>query len=247
MSNLFKSHISQTEQVWLVLHFIELVTTVMAVYYHLYGILENHTEPLTHDMFCCGISMTFLIYCFLDIVRILTGGYASFLFMMLVELFAAASFYIISIISMYYLEKDFHLQYLDKMQEDLHPFFSHNKYQSCASLASATFHLLHGCLLADAFMTLGEKASKTRNVGRFGDFRAKSLRMSTVSQAQNPLNIAVCHEKFAVLTWIQKKWEKLFTRRTKSVIVLSKRYRPSYQKSTASTTSGSVRFTMGYV
>lgn len=252
MTKLIKRKYSNMDQVWLALHFLELVTTLSALYYHIFGIINDTNEPLKHTMICCGISSTFLIYQVIDIARILTGGHYNFMFMMISEMLAASLFYITSIISMHHAEIDVHLEYMDNTQEDRHPFFLYSKAQSVSSLASSVFHLLHGCLMADAFLSYRDRPSKRlRDAESMGSstlsYKTKiKRRMAITLPAQRPINLAVCHQRFELIEWIQQKVEKLLKSRAKSVVVLPSKFRKSGEKKSTGS-GGSVRFTMGYM
>ncbi|KAL5286055.1 hypothetical protein ACFFRR_007628 [Megaselia abdita] len=234
------------DQVWLVLHFLELGITTLSFKYHVAGVYKDGNEPMRHTVVCCGISSTFLIYQIIDIIRILTGGYFSFLFLMIAELLATLSFYITAITSMYHAEQDVHLQYMDNKQEARHPFFNYSKAQSVTAIGATILHLLHCCLLVDVF--LSNRQEKWRNFANKRSIGAivTNRRLSSVMLAQQPINLAVCHQRFEFLVWAQKKLQNLFKKRGKSVVVLPSKFRKSdIKKSTGS--AGSVRFTMGYM
>lgn len=254
--SLFKTRFTGMEQVWLLLHFFELTMTIMSFVFHVKGAFDQPEEPFQHTVFCCGVFFVFLIYEFIDVTRILTGGYASYLFMFLVEMIATCSFYVSAIISMHFAELDIHLQYIDAVQEDNHPFFKYSKAQSATSICASSIHLLHCCLLADVYVSYNLLTS--RPVEEFSRRKAfvsekKRSRLTIDEYNINPslvladraIILALCHQRFEPLIVLQETLKtccKGIDRRSLGFSLIDN------QSSTRSFQSGgsSVRFTQSF-
>lgn len=245
---LFLTKCSDEDQVWMVLHVLEMLTTALAFSYHIKGVFRNPKEPFEHIVYCCGVFCAFLIYEIIDMFRIMTGGFRKFLYLLVIETFATLAFFTSAMISMHFAEIDVHLQYMDMKQEDRHPFFYYSRAQGIMSIATSTLHLLHVCLLADTYFSYDFKRTKKKKI-RQSFYPRLSLRRKTLTSiATQPIVLAVFHEEISCLVWIKKKLTNLFKKkdRDKSMLLVPKNWKKTGQAK-MSTGSGSVRFTWGYM
>lgn len=268
---ILKTRFTGMDQVWLLFHSLELTATIMSFAFHVIGTVAN--EPFPHTMVCCGIYFVFLIYEFIDVTRILTGGFASYLFLFIIELLATCSFFIAAMVCMHFVENDIHLQYIDAKQEDNHPFFKYSKSQSVTSICACSFHLLHSCLLIDVyasydFMTnsdfeedgLGrllkrhsrrkaivpsKKTMKAR-LSSPAESRPSNRINESIEFAQRAIVLALCHQRFEPFDALQEKLKTCCKWRERQLFKLSLMENKANDMKSFQQSGASVRFTGFY-
>lgn len=258
----FKTKFTGVDQVWLLLHSFELTTTIMSLGYHAAGVYGHAEEPIQHNLFCCGVFFVFLLYEFIDITRILTGGYASHLFLFIMEMFAASAFFIAAMVTMHSAEIDIHLQYIDQYQEQNHPFFKNSKIQSVTCICASTVHLLHCCLLFDVYLSYkhllvpqpGEDymrpyARRVAVVPSKKKYRLTQDQIGimnvSIDLAKGAVILGLCHQRFEPLHALQEKLKVCCKWRERHTVNLS--WLQNANPSQFSNLSSSVRFTDGFV
>lgn len=247
------SRLTGTEQVWLFFHCLELLITSISFWFHFQVTEKSFNEPVRHTIFADGNFFFFLMVDLLDVIRILTGGLASEVFLIFLELTGTITFFISAMLCMYYVEHDIHLQYIDGPHEESHPFFKYTKAESLTSISISCIHLLHGFLLVDSYVSYGglenllavhykaiQPSIRATFETRFSSI--KGTRSLSTEIAHSPIVLGICHQRIELFDVLQRRLEQCCKLRGREMFKapLFHELEASFTKSSTST---SVRFT----
>lgn len=148
---MFSSNVAkmnETRAVIFLLKFLEFVLCTLCMGLHILGILNEDTS-FTHDVYCCGIFITFTFHSVIGCIAIYTGIALPLLLEIIVNAMASLLFIVASIVPMVKVQNDPLLVQLDDQDELHHPYFIISRGQSFFSLQTAILFAMHALLLLD--------------------------------------------------------------------------------------------------
>lgn len=149
---------------------------------HVMG-MKNPGEPMTHDLFFCGIFFGFWFYSMIQVWALCFGLAMNILIEAINSFFGGVFFLVAAALAMMNAEQDEHLMYLTDDEERTHPFFYYCKWQSIFSLITGFSFIRNFLLIMDILLI------RDSEDGQDLDDEDREARLNAIPDPQAPLKL----------------------------------------------------------